>query len=99
MARLDNWAKKNAALRRAYLQIFGSHAGQVVLFDMLSDLDFPALDVVTEGQITRNNYARLLLFKIGMWDNEILPANIRMWIAEAQKREAIIGRKDRPSKS
>jgi hypothetical protein len=52
-----------------YRMVFGSELGREVFVDMMVDLGFLSGQVNTPEAIALGNYARLLLFKIGAWQD------------------------------
>lgn len=44
--------------------------GPEVLADVLNDLSFMSMHVNEEAQVALNNYARMLLWKCGIWREE-----------------------------
>ena len=53
--------------RDIYRKVFGSHEGRLVLMDMLNDLDFFEMEVESETKLVLQNYAKVILEKMGIW--------------------------------
>jgi len=53
--------------------VYDPEAGRVLLTDLLNDLDFFNMDLQTEQDMARQNSARKLLYKLGIWQ----PHNMR----------------------
>lgn len=58
--------RKEKRMTELYRSVFCCPDGVLVLTDMLNDLGFFSAHVGGED-VVRNNYARLLLYKIGAW--------------------------------
>lgn len=47
--------------------VYNSENGRVLLTDLLNDLDFYNMDLQTQQDMVRQNSARMLLKKLGIW--------------------------------
>lgn len=54
-------------LQVLYQKVFGTLEGREVLTHMLSELCFFDRMIESEAEVALSNYARLLLFRIGVW--------------------------------
>jgi len=59
-------------MKTFYRKLFGTPHGRIVLEDMLADLHYfdIYLDKDNEEAIALNNYSKVLLYKIGVLDND-----------------------------
>ena len=50
-----------------YRNVFGSPEGREVFFDILEELGFFKSEILTTEDATKNNFAKLMLAKVGSW--------------------------------
>ena len=50
-----------------YRNVFSSPEGKEVFFDILEELGFFKSETLTSDDATKNNFAKLLLAKVGSW--------------------------------
>ena len=50
-----------------YRNVFGTSEGKEVFFDILEELGFFKSEILTTEDATKNNFAKLLLAKVGSW--------------------------------
>jgi hypothetical protein len=65
---MEEWEEQ---MERLYRKVFGTVEGKLVLADILVDLGFfNTVNVTDQVEIGLQNFARMLLSKIGAWNAE-----------------------------
>ena len=75
---------------------FGSADGKLVLADLLNDLEFLNMDVQKAEEVTRQNIARQILAKLGIWQPKNVYRLVEDFVGMPWDTEGENDGKDRP---
>jgi len=89
MAKKKKEYKPEEVKREVYRKVFLSDEGRIVLTDILNDLGHMIVDSLEPEQLILQNYAKVLLSKLGIWQphniKNIVDAYLNMQYTQGEK--------------